>query len=73
MGSALAFQQLSRGVAVQAGNRQKQVLRRDILVFEGVRFLERPLQQIIQRSPHVLLGEALHLRQPPDLPLNPLR
>ncbi len=70
VGSALAFQQLSRGFAVLPRNRQKQVLRRNIFVFEAVRFLERALQHVVQRPSHVLLGKALHLRQPADLPLN---
>ena len=73
MGSALALQQLTRGVAVQPGNRQKQMLRRNIFVFEAVRFVEGVLQDVIQRPSHVLLGKPLHFREPADLPLNLLR
>ena len=73
VGSALALQQLTSGVAVQPGHGQKQVLRRNIFVFEAVRLFERPLQDVIERSSHVLLGKPLHLRQPADLPLNVLR
>src|SRR5437899_1461116 len=46
------------------------MLRRDVLVFEVVRFLKRTLQHVVQRTPHVLLGKTLHFWQASDLALN---
>src|SRR5215472_4618366 len=67
MGSALSFEQLSCRIAFATGNRQEEMFRRDILIFEVVGFFKRRLEHVIERAAQVLLGEALHFWQARDL------
>ena len=61
---------MPRRVAILRSDGKKQVLRRNILVFEAVRFLERALQHVVQRTSHVLLRKTVHSWQPANLALD---
>ena len=64
---------MTRRIALLLGNGQKQMLGRNVFILEIVSFLESPLEHLVQRLAHVLLGKALDLRQLGDLFFNFLR
>jgi hypothetical protein len=59
----VARKQFRRGIFRLRRNRQQQVLRRHKLVFKIFGFIERALENLIERWPHVLLRDAGNLRQ----------
>src|SRR5215470_7886227 len=73
MRSTLAFQQLPCRIALASGDREKEMLGRDKLIFEVVRLFECLFEDIVERAAHVLLGKSLHFGQTPKLTLDLLR
>ena len=61
---------MPRRVAILRSDGKKQVLRRNVLVLKIVRFLERALQHVVQRTSHVLLRKTVHSWQPANLALD---
>ena len=70
MRSALPLQQLSGGIALLPGNREEQVLRRNVFVLEPLGFVKRALQDIVQGLTEMLLRNAGDFWQPVKLTLD---
>src|SRR6516164_9511594 len=70
--SAVPIQQLPGRIPLASGNRQEKVFGRDVVVLEPVGLLECLLENVVERSAHMLLGKPLHFGQPGDLPRDPL-
>ena len=62
MGRAMTSEQFLRRIALQAGQRQQHVLGRDVFVFEGVSFLERLVQKLVDLRRHARLVRAAAAR-----------
>src|SRR5579859_334209 len=65
--SSLLLQQLAGRVAIAFGNRQKKMFGGDRFIFETIGLLECLLEDVVERTTHVLLGEALHFGETRDL------
>ena len=66
----VAHEELARGVAVRRGDGQQNVLGRNVVVLQALRFVEGALENFVGSFAQKLIGDARHLGQALDLLLD---